>query len=39
MASHLVDVPIEDYRFGMRLKVDFEDRAGADVTLVMFRSA
>jgi len=38
MASNLVDVPVEDYRFGMRLKVDFEDIAGEEVTLVMFRS-
>lgn len=37
MATNLIGVPLEDYAPGLRLKADFEDVPGEDVTLVMFR--
>ncbi len=36
MVTNLIDVPVEDYRFGMALRADFED-LDDEVTLVVFR--
>lgn len=38
MVSNLVDVPPEEYEFGLPLEADFQDVA-SDVTLVVFRRA
>lgn len=38
MVTNIVDVPVEEYAFGMRLVADYEDVA-EDVTLVVFRRA
>ncbi|MGE0385358.1 MAG: Zn-ribbon domain-containing OB-fold protein [Gammaproteobacteria bacterium] len=37
MATNLVDIPVEEYRVGMPLRVEFEDVRGEEVTLVKFR--
>jgi uncharacterized OB-fold protein len=38
MVTNVVDLPVEQYEFGMPLVADYEDIAD-DVTLVVFRSA